>query len=338
MISVLLVALAVVGSGSSWEVQLGSGVSAVDVSPDGDVVAAGTDGGTLYLLDGSGQVLWQRDIGSSVRAVGISNALGIAVAGCDDYKTHAFDLEGNELWAYETGFRPEQYAFVDDGILMAGGYSLVMLDANGSAVWNKEFSQLVVDVSVGGGKIAVGLRYELDLLDTQGNVIWSVSTMDYISYELYNVRISSDAQRISASSTGGDILMFDGSGNLLWQRELFATGPMDMDPDASLIVLGGLGSIYVLDGDGNYLWDGSVHSVAKCVALRKDSGRVFAVNTSYGGPETLFSFDLEGNLMETLNLESECMSMDAGQGLLAVGLGDGRLLGMATPQVAEIPL
>ena len=104
-----------------WKFYTGSEIRDLAISGDGTRIAAGTQGGKVFLLDGDGNLLWSYMAGNWINTVSLSGDGSLVAAGGIDRNVYLFDRSGNLLWSYTTGGQVEGVALSSDGSGLAAG-------------------------------------------------------------------------------------------------------------------------------------------------------------------------------------------------------------------------
>lgn len=271
---------------------------------DGDqqleILAADSSTGTLFCLDGGGQVKWKHTLPNST-----------------DSPPSIADIDG-------------------DGKLEIAVGTMMTADRKGrivvlDAATRKEKWSAAVPGHVQSEPVLVDLgRGRLDVIVTTwrgdksvhaldgrtGETLWS-HTMKGDMYHGVTA-ISHDGMKIVAASIAGDVTMLDNHGKVVWTKEpggyLFAptaAGDLNGDGKPEIIVCGG--KVHVLDLDGNHLWQSAdFGSISRGVAIFElhgktsialgGSDRNFRVlDGKTGKQQHIFDANLKGHVYEGID-------------------------------------
>jgi len=88
--------------GLLWSYPVHERVTDVAISPDGGYVAAGTDGGYVYLFDKEGYLLWSRGVGSRVYSLSVSREAGYVAVGSGE-GILLINTDNDVVWTAYTG-------------------------------------------------------------------------------------------------------------------------------------------------------------------------------------------------------------------------------------------
>jgi len=217
-----------------WEKTFDYRVLGVAVSPDGNWIAAAAFPHT-YVFDRSGRQLFV----SSVEVPSREDVEGLAlnvgrprlVKGTWHGDVTAYDANGNELWKFHIepppkGQQPQgpqpigavrSIAMLPDGTIAAAGMrSLALLDGQGKEIARRSIPRLQDACVAGPNILAASFKNKLYLLDPKGESIWEKDTPDFIMA----ADASTDGAVIAAALFGGDVMVYDGKGELKQHRRL----------------------------------------------------------------------------------------------------------------------
>ena len=108
-----------------WSYYTGSEIRDIAISGDGTLIAAGTQGGKVFLLDANGNLLWSYTAGNWINAVSLSEDGSLVAAGGIDRKVYLLDRSGRLLWDYTTGGQVESVAISSDGSGLVAGSDMM---------------------------------------------------------------------------------------------------------------------------------------------------------------------------------------------------------------------
>jgi len=126
------------------------------------------------------------------------------------------------------------------------------------------------------------------------------------------------------------------AGKSIWYVDFptVSVEPIGADPEDDLLALPVHGGALIGDPYHGIQWDMANH-----VLIMRKAGRIFAT-TAYPASTALYTLDLDGNVLQTRDLQGKCTVMEAtpDASLLVLGLDNGLAQGTVFPQVPEIPL
>ena len=211
--------------GLLWQRQLEGKVWGASASPNGEYIAADTEGGSLYFFDKEGNLLWQDKVANDAYEAGVSYDGEYAVFGSLDwenltYSAYLFNKTGSLLWMRKA-LDACGVAISDDGKSIAVGADqefVFLYNRDGEQVWKYEAGGAVTGVSMSGDAnliVAVSNDGCVYALDRNGTLIWKYDT----GVSGWEVSVSRDGQYV-ASSSENLVCFFDKSGNLIWQHAM----------------------------------------------------------------------------------------------------------------------
>jgi len=213
---------------TTWRFRIPMSVRArsVAVMSDASMIAIGTRGRSVYLLDSSKKLLWKREFSGEVRGVTFQEETGTVIAGCTDNRVKALTREGKDLWTVETAYKVWHVDANQDtrSILVAcGDMNLYILDFAGQLVWKNNAGDWVSRVAVnqdGTYAAAVIGRDKLNLYDLEKRVLlWQYRHADVVQ----DVGFLNGDRLIVGSNAEAFVIDFDQT--LLW-RTLAEDGVM----------------------------------------------------------------------------------------------------------------
>ncbi|MFQ5865302.1 MAG: PQQ-binding-like beta-propeller repeat protein [bacterium] len=250
-----------------WSYPVNEEVWGIDITSDGSLVAAGTSGGMLHVIDRMGNLVWQHEHPSEhqIREVKFSHNGHYLCYEASPFKLYDA-ATGDTLWEFpfiDVHWRGITFSHDDAYIAYGGGSSLLLLDINGNFIWEKYIGGVLpyfIGITPDLSRIVVADKGDLlSCFDGSGNLLWR----HYMNV-LTDAHMSTDGSRIVTLSHDGIIRMYDRDGNLLWHRAVDGAGHngLHMTGDGKYIVVGGgtVDSPYktmLLDEDGNLLWEHS---------------------------------------------------------------------------------
>ena len=257
-----------------WRIETGQQCWGLDVSSDGNRIAAGCYDGFAYVVDLNGSLLYKARIGSPwVTDVRFSPdgryLLGDGISGSRIAGFTVMNADtGVVIWDSSrdvTAGQGPQGAYkarwtADSKRLVAGhGGPISMFADNGNLIWRNNLgeSPLWLEVDAAYNSYAAGKNRELFSWDKDGNLRWRYR-LAHTTNEAWP-GISADASIMLMPSFGGLLQALNGAGQLLWQRFMpalpnispqgtpeefiFGTGhnALSMTPDGTLMAIGSRG-------------------------------------------------------------------------------------------------
>jgi len=212
-----------------WGHETGTDIRCVDISDDGEYIAAGGANGRVYLFHRDNSTpLWNYKTGDKVDAVAISANGTYIAAGSDDNYIYLFHKDSSTpLWQKKTGYKVKAVAISPDGeYIVAGNWDCkVFLFHRDSStpIWKYETEDDVRSVAISADSmyIAVGYGagiaqkdYGLYLFSRDNNEpLWTYETEDDID----SVAISANGTYIVAGDEDYNVSFFHKGSNIpLW--------------------------------------------------------------------------------------------------------------------------
>ncbi len=236
----------------------------LDISANGQYVAAGCYDGNIYLLNQKGELLKKYPGGNMVDVVAFSpdsNYLAFGPAK-DNKDVGVIEVKTTEyLWTTDVGDRARTLAFSPDSKLLAVGSPnglLTMFNITGQKMWQKSNGGLVPFITqfsgdnkmlVVGGKGREIIAYE----PISGQKIWD-QIIDQTPWPGIN-NISHDGN-FAFGTVGGLVWYLDNKGNPLWRYEYgnFGHNGAYLTKNGEYFLLGG-GNPTLFDKNGAILWE-----------------------------------------------------------------------------------
>lgn len=251
-----------------WKYPVDDTVWGLDISPDGSLVAAGTQSGSLHVIRHDGTTAWKKKAPppTNLRELRFSNT-GKYLAGETSIKTiEIYDSHTGEIiYEYDPGvevfWRGVAFSNDDRYAVFAGDSSLVLIDVEArKPLWRKYIAGVPYDVRIAKDHSAIAVADKGDVLwyyGFDGTLLWHVKDITVQT----DMDMTSDGSSIVTLSHDGTVRKFDARGNLIWRRALGFGGHngLDMTADGTYIAVGSGGkefpySLFILDGDGNVIW------------------------------------------------------------------------------------
>ena len=266
-----------------WGYNIGAKVAALDISADGEYIAAGSNGNVLHLFHkDSGTPLWTYSMQNYVRQVSVSADGEYIAAGSYSGHVFLFDKDSSTpLWSYDYGQDVLNIEISADGEHIVGTSrdNLFFFNkVNNTILWDYELdasvSRYALDISEDGNHIAVATGDSeggrLYVFDKTGTLFWTFN-IDGEDYEFSSVSISSDGEYIIASNYNSKSYLFTrNSSTPVWTHEADTEGSKRNAISASgeyIVVGSNDGSICLFDNDSSTpLWtyeaDDSIYSIS----------------------------------------------------------------------------
>lgn len=253
-----------------WKKKVADTVWGMDITPDGSVIAAGTNNGVAYVWNKSGKLLWSKKLGGQIREARLSKTgkyfavetNPITVFNAKTGKTVlTYDPKVDSFW------RGITFSYDEKKVAFAGEGSLILMNIKTKKpLWRKYVAGVPYDVKMTKDVSRIVVADKGDTIwcyDGKGKLLWKKSDLTVLT----DMDMTDDASKIVGLSHDGTIRAYDGDGKLLWRRGIGFGGHngLDMTGDGKYIAIGGglLGAgggenfpyaTYLLDGDGNLLW------------------------------------------------------------------------------------
>jgi outer membrane protein assembly factor BamB len=201
-----------------WETALGSRVVSTSITPDGTLVAAGTqENGGVVLLDSEGKDLWNYPTGCPVFQVSASQDGNLIAVASD--KVRIFNRNGKIVSQFEDDYYAFGAAMSGDGTYVAAGYDnnqVVLMTADGKRRWTQvlEDDPKALALSFNGSVIAAGGKDALvSAFDNEGNPLWTFDTGKAVT----SLSVSPEGDYVAAGSLNYFVYLFNRNGTVLWK-------------------------------------------------------------------------------------------------------------------------
>lgn len=236
----------------------------LDISSDGQYVAAGCYDGNIYLLNHQGGLVKKFQGGNMVDVVAFSPDNKYLAFGPAENNKDVGVVEvatGNYVWTAELGDRARTLAFSPDSQLLAAGSPngiLAMFNISGKRIWRNSNGGLVPFITnfSGDGKMVItgGKGREIIAYEpVSGKKLWS-KIIDQTPWPGIN-NISTDG-RIAFGTVGGSLWYLDRDGNPVWRYEYgnFGHNGAYLTKNGEYFLVGG-GNPTLFNKDGAILWE-----------------------------------------------------------------------------------
>lgn len=184
----------------------------VDITPDGSLVAVGSQDRHLYVFDGDGAQIFKRKLVGGVYDVALSRAGDHIFAAADGHMVCAFDPTGDERWLFELRARPWAGVQVaqDAGVILVGANDdcVYCLDFAGQEHWRFDTGGHVnaLAITPDGRTCAVGGKaHNVYVLNERGNVLREHRMRD----DVYGLALSPDGCHLLIGANDRQIRLVD---------------------------------------------------------------------------------------------------------------------------------
>jgi outer membrane protein assembly factor BamB len=242
--------------GSAWELSTGGAVNSSPAVGGDGTVYVGSDDGSLYAIDASGQPRWSFATGG---AVGSSPAIGMdgtVYVGSADGSLYAVNFDGSARWSLNTGSPvASSPAISDNGVVYVASKdgTIHAVNALGEEQWHYDAGASVISSPAIGsdGRAYIGAGDgRLHALRPDGGLAWSFSTGGSIQ----SSPVLGTDGCVYVGSGDGKFYAVNPDGTLRWQTDLGS-------PITSSAAISADGNIYVGTADGK------MHSVSTLGAI-----------------------------------------------------------------------
>ncbi|MGQ9555569.1 MAG: FG-GAP-like repeat-containing protein [Anaerolineae bacterium] len=247
------------------------------------LVAAGDDGGRIWLLSPQGAVLWRVAVGGKATALvvaGFTEKGPVVVAGSDACAVSAIDLSGRLLWQYQVPYYKRDGIVrvllaadlngdgCDEVIVGAENWHYYALDREGKLLWQYESvhastAAAVADVDGDGQpELLAGTEYYWwHCVSAQGKRKWQHNTVYGPGVTAVATFAGDDAGKLIAfGCVDGSVQVVDHEGRLRFvlptadQVTGLAVADLDGDSREELVVASASNNVYAIKDDGNVMW------------------------------------------------------------------------------------
>ncbi|MCZ2809617.1 MAG: hypothetical protein O2V44_09710 [Candidatus Bathyarchaeota archaeon] len=234
-------------------------------------------------------------------------------------------------WKYNTG-----NIVSDVAVSLGGNYTvagtenggLFLLNKQGTLIWSKSLGNGVEGVSISGDgtRILVGVAEyssgepDVFLFYKNGSTIWEKDLID--SGRPCDVSISQDGNYIATGDTNHMARFFDGSGDLLWQKEFGSwAASVSVSSEGDYVAAGSWDdNVYLFNQAGTQLWSYNTTNGVYGVSVSPEGGYVASV----GG--NIFFFNIGGDLLwNVTSYWGDDVSVSEDGNHIAAGKDDGEI-------------
>ena len=242
--------------GEKWRVNLGGPVwNNPLVGQDGNVyVGSNGAGGGLFSIDPGGNILWNTPLGSATfhGRAGFTQANDgtLYIAGRGGALRAVNPVDGSEVWQNGPLGDMRDFPVVapDQSVIVnSGDGNTYAFNPDGSAKWTyANGSPLQNRPAVAPSGNVFLARNNLDALDSNGNLLWSLGGNGYIGASSPVYEASTDTVYVAQGDTTGEVIAVDASsGTEKWR---YATGGRIWSTPA----LDANGNLYVANNNGDF--------------------------------------------------------------------------------------
>lgn len=250
-----------------WSVAIPDVTRSVSVSESGKVVII-TDGTNLQVYSDQGELekYWIPPTGSYFEfclvrqeyVLGTHGDVVFLLANGGSEQLWAKSLR--DLWPDAVAMSIESRRIVVASLPPSGKSTIWMLEMEGNVVWNREIESNVTDTAItpegfviaGGeryGYLADKGRHAVYLFRPNGSLAW----WEESDSPVIDVAVSDDCTRIVAGLDDGGMLLLDGDGRVVWEKEVIGAW-VDISGDGQCIVASSLNGLVMLGIDGSIIW------------------------------------------------------------------------------------
>jgi len=264
-----------------WKYRTDGTVVSVGVSADGNYTVAGTDAGSLFLLDGNGSLLWTYHFAVDVECVAISGDGSRIAVGIHEYRSgspdiYLFDNNRNIIWQRDLveGSWPCDVAISPDATYIVTGDTdnkVYFYDISGTnLIWTYTAGHWVSAVSVSSeGEYTAAGSWDNSLyfFNKSGNLLWSKE----FETSVYAVSVSSEGGYVAAQSSSQNVSLFGKNGGLLLETPFhISVKAVSVSANADRIAVGAYYRITVIDKTANIIFEREADDSVEDVAMTAD--------------------------------------------------------------------
>jgi tetratricopeptide (TPR) repeat protein len=247
----------------SWTYKATDTLYNVSISKNGERIAAGSRDGSIYLLDGKGNLLNKYRIGQDITAISLSgNGLYLVAKSRDLLYLFGEDLKF--LWKYKMKDWIEGIHLSRDGRFIACASRdnyVYLLNNMGELLWKYRVlnQPKAVAIDAFGQFVAVGSKGYISFLDGRGRLMSKYETDE----EIKSITVSDSGENIIGASQNW-LYFLSKDGKLLWKKMIDdEIKAVSLSGDGKYISLGSaIGNIYLLNQHGKFLWK---HGFGNCI-------------------------------------------------------------------------
>lgn len=234
----------------------------------------------IYFFDLEGNLVWKYPLKGEVFGIDVSDDGEYVAACClsnpdetyagkgmlngkGDMEVFLFNKYGELQWKAPQQNYPWEVRISPNNKYVAVGESggdTYLYDIKGNLIWKKHDEEInrsgQIFFSADSSKIFVGTEPYLFLFDIDGNLLWRTNIGSF-PYHTDGMYVSEDSTRIVTVSDFGFMRFLDGDGNVLFARDMYGHGRWaQISPDKSFVMaaIGGQEGTTMFNPDGEILW------------------------------------------------------------------------------------
>ena len=237
-----------------WDYELPGLVQSIDMSDDGNVIAAAAGAGGTYVFSGSGKMTGGNKIYSALVRVSPD---GQSIMGASMLGLYRLSSKGKETWYSNISMdsEPDVMELTGTGatVVYNNAQRLVSVNAasgDGAERWKTRATAGVTALTMipSGTKILVGTQDgNINLFDDKGNLSWGYATSPAgtTGTMVREVALSSDGKIVAAGTYEGKVVVLDAAGKELWSNQTRDhINHIAMSADGSLVIATGDETVY----------------------------------------------------------------------------------------------
>ena len=293
-----------------WERELSEGVSSVRMV--GRNIFVSTGGNTISLLTTTGRLVWSKTFESQITGIGLSNNfLGVSLA---NGELILMDYKGERKWSKKM----DSYVGYSDALLLTedGFYvgdmkgMIYFYDLEGNLRWKGTSDAYVISLWKLEDTVLVVSDKGVYALE-DGKMSSKVLVEGYVRSSNLKTELS------SVSSSTGELIVFDLSGNVVWDTRLEGTIGTVYSSSEGVVAGTREESMHVFDETGTERWSTRLDGSVSKVYLNRE----YVIASSING--RVYTFNWRGRPIWINIEESSVSDFDADEDALVYGTSDG---------------
>jgi tetratricopeptide (TPR) repeat protein len=247
----------------SWNYRAPDILYNISISKDGKRVSASSRDGSIYLLDGRGNLLNKYTIGHDITALSLSGDGLYLVAKTRDL-LYLFGEDLKLLGNYKMKDWIEDICLSEEGKFIACASRdnyLYLLNNKGEILWKYRvaYRPKAVAIDASGEFVAAGSEGYIYFLDGQGRLVSKYETDE----EIKSIALNDSGENIVGASQNW-LYFLSKDGKLLWKRLIDdEVKTVSLSGDGKYISLGSItGNVYLFNQIGQLLWK---YRMGKCI-------------------------------------------------------------------------
>lgn len=239
-----------------WNYEADSLITDFSFSAESMNIIAGTDNGTVYVLNGKGEELRQFNMPEKI--------IKVAISPCGKYfawislngRLYFADIQGVIRWTREVKNYARGIDIAGNGTFIAVSINdkVIFWDRNGDSFWEAEFPQWVssVKISAGADQVFVGMdNGQYWSLSDEGNVLWKKNLNNRIA----GIKVSANNYSCAVTEKGKTFLFDDKGSEIINFEAGQDTSYSAFNPEILKLMVGKKGNyFYMLSHDKQKLW------------------------------------------------------------------------------------